>query len=164
MNMPPNRIAPSPGGSDEINLADMPLTTPLTTAQITEIAAAIDRHRSVSPKIERDEGAGAMRHAFVARRMLHILRVGNETLGGQLFSNPAWEILLDLFVNRSEGKRVTIVSLCITATAPAGTVLRYLNALTEAGLVIQADAEDDRPSPVVDLSADAFASMKAILD
>lgn len=162
MNMPPHRIASPPGARDEINLSDMPM--PLTAAQITEIAAVIDRHRDSAPKVERDEQAGTIRHAFIARRMLHILRLGNETLGGQLLSNPAWEILLDLFVHRSEGKRVTIVSLCITATAPAGTVLRYLNALTEAGLVIQANAEDDRPSPIIDLSADAFTSMKAILD
>lgn len=162
MNMPPHRIAPPIDERDEINLADMPM--PLTTAQISQISAIIERHRDATPKPERANETDPMRHAFIARRMLHILRLGSETLPGHLLSNPAWEILLDLFVHRSEGKRLTIMSLCITATAPAGTMLRYLNALTDAGFVIRLKADDDRPSPVIDLSEGAFASMQAILD
>lgn len=162
MNMPPHPIAPPPGEQDEIDLAALPM--PLTAVQIAQIAAIIDRHRDTKPKAKDESEPGAIKHVFIARRMLHIMRSGNEAFGAQLLSNPAWEILLDLFIHRSEGKRMTIMSLCITATAPAGTVLRYLNALTEAGFVVRTPADHDRPSPTIDLSDNAFAGLKSILD
>lgn len=64
---------------------------------------------------------------------------------GDLFGEPAWDILLDLFIAREAGRRVSVSSACIAADVPATTALRWLSALEQRGLVErQADPIDGR--------------------
>ena len=82
-----------------------------------------------------------MRSAYTARRLLEISRQANTVLEGSLLSNPGWDILLDLFIQRSEGKRISIISVCVAANAPTSTVLRYIQAMMDSGTIVK------RPSP-----------------
>lgn len=59
-----------------------------------------------------------------------------------LFSDPAWDILLDLTAARMEGRSVSISSACIAANAPTTTALRWINLLVDKGLLVR---ESDRP-------------------
>lgn len=68
---------------------------------------------------------------------------------GDLFGEPAWDILLDLFIAAKEGKRISITSACIGAAAPSTTALRWLNILDREGLIErEGDAHDMRRSYV----------------
>jgi DNA-binding MarR family transcriptional regulator len=54
-------------------------------------------------------------------------------------------MLLDLYAARLEGSRVAVSSLCIAASVPATTALRWIKALTDKGLFVrQADPQDGR--------------------
>ncbi len=53
----------------------------------------------------------------------------------KLFGEPAWDILLDLFANSVEGKRISISSACLAANVPHTTALRYIRELERVGLV-----------------------------
>jgi hypothetical protein len=76
-----------------------------------------------------------------------------------LFGEPAWDILLDLFIAAREGKRISITSACIGAAAPSTTALRWLNVLEREGLIErQGDARDMRRS-YVRLTATAYGRM-----
>ncbi len=62
-----------------------------------------------------------------------------------LFGEPAWDILLDLYIAQAEGKQVSVSSACIGSAAPPTTGLRWLGVLADEGLVVrEADAEDHR--------------------
>src|SRR5690554_5333957 len=52
-----------------------------------------------------------------------------------LFSDPAWDMLLDLTYARLTGKRVSVSSLCIASRVPATTALRRISDLVFEGLV-----------------------------
>ena len=52
-----------------------------------------------------------------------------------LFSDPAWDILLDLFAADAEGRRVAISTAGLAANVPLTTAIRWINALQEEGLV-----------------------------
>lgn len=52
-----------------------------------------------------------------------------------LFSDPAWDILLDLLRSESQLNRVSVSSACIAACVPATTALRWLTTLEEYGLI-----------------------------
>lgn len=81
----------------------------------------------------------------------------------KLFNEPAWDILIDIFVHECEGKKVLISALCHASYAPASTALRRVNDLCEAGHVVRIDDPDDgrrhfvalRPA-TVDLLYDYF--------
>ena len=50
-----------------------------------------------------------------------------------LFADPAWDILIDLFIAYEEGQGISISSACIASAVPTTTALRWLKLLEEEG-------------------------------
>src|SRR5690606_9764038 len=69
------------------------------------------------------------------RDLLRARRLRDEFLPGDLFADPAWDMLLDLFAARLEQERVSVSSLCIASAVPPTTALRWIRTLTEKGLL-----------------------------
>lgn len=79
------------------------------------------------------------------RDMLRLRRLRDQFFPGEMFADPAWDMLLDLMAARLSGQRVSVSSLCIAAAVPATTALRWIRALTDNGLFLrQADPADGR--------------------
>jgi len=76
-----------------------------------------------------------------------------------LFGEPAWDLLLDLFIAAKERKRVPVTSACIGAAVPTTTALRWLTVLEERGLVVREADTSDARRIFVRLSTDAYARM-----
>lgn len=92
---------------------------------------------------EADE-AGGVDPVFV-RSIIRARRMRDQFFKGELFADPAFDMLLDLYAARLEGSRVAVSSLCIAASVPATTALRWIKALTDKGLFVrQADPQDGR--------------------
>jgi hypothetical protein len=63
----------------------------------------------------------------------------------ELFGEPAWDILLDLFVAAKERRRVSVTSACIGSAVPSTTALRWISILERQGfLTREADPGDAR--------------------
>lgn len=61
------------------------------------------------------------------------------------FGEPGWDILLDLFIARADGRQISVTSACIAADVPPTTALRWVSILEEEGLVgRKSDAFDKR--------------------
>lgn len=80
---------------------------------------------------------------------------GEETI----FGEPAWDILLDLFVAGERGKRVAVTSACIGSGVPSTTALRWLNVLEARGLVEREDDNADARRSFVRLTNKARCLM-----
>ncbi|WP_425262522.1 winged helix DNA-binding protein [Sphingobium cyanobacteriorum] len=79
------------------------------------------------------------------RDLLRARRIRADFLPGDLFADPAWDMLLDLLAARLEQERVSVSSLCIAAAVPPTTALRWIRTLTDKGLVKRhADPHDGR--------------------
>ncbi len=79
------------------------------------------------------------------RDLLRARRLREEILPGDLFADPAWDMLLDLLAARLEQERVSVSSLCIASAVPPTTALRWIRTLTDKGFVHrQADPHDGR--------------------
>lgn len=52
-----------------------------------------------------------------------------------LFSDPAWEMMLDLAVAEASNRPISVTSLCIASGAPTTTALRRIDDLKDAGLL-----------------------------
>lgn len=85
-------------------------------------------------------------HLALARKAYALRRKRASLFANpDLFGEPAWDILLDLYIAAGEGKPVSVSSACIGSAAPATTGLRWLGVLADEGLVVrEADAEDHR--------------------
>lgn len=61
-----------------------------------------------------------------------------------LFGDPAWDILLDLYVAQHRGIPVYISDACVAAGLPATTALRKIQTMTRRGLLERVLDKADR--------------------
>ncbi len=103
----------------------------------------------------------------LVRRIIHQRQLRARFFGGELFADPAWDMLLDLTAARAEHKRVSVTSLCIASGVPPTTALRWIAQMKEFGLVERVqDSADKRRAfiALTDKAADAMARYFAQLD
>lgn len=114
-----------------------------------------------SPAIYGDMDSSGL--AAVARRLLKEVDLRESFFNAAYFSDPAWHILLDLFVAAVEMKKVSVSSLCVAARVPSSTALRWIKHLTEAGLIGRVADYEDRRRYFIHIEPSAFANMAAYL-
>lgn len=81
-----------------------------------------------------------------------------------LFSDPAWDMLLDLTHARLSSKRVSVSSLCIASRVPATTALRRIGDLVSQGLATRVRDESDGRRVFVDLTDEGYTRMLAYIE
>ncbi len=89
------------------------------------------------------------------RRVIRARRLRSEFFQGDLFADPAWDMLLDLLAAELEDRKVPVSSLCIAAAVPPTTALRWIGTLNEAGLFQREADPKDRRRAYIGLSAKA---------
>jgi hypothetical protein len=94
-----------------------------------------------------------------ARRWAAARRVRDEVFGRNMFLNPGWNILLELFIAAEEGRNVTIKSACVAAGVPQSTALRHIAHLIDVRLAIRAQHPSDARSAYLKLSDGGRARM-----
>jgi len=97
------------------------------------------------------------------RAMIRARRLREQYFRGELFADPAWDMLLDLMAARLEKNRVAVSSLCIAAAVPATTALRWIKALTDRGLFVRAADPQDGRRVYIELSDDTARALAAYL-
>lgn len=78
---------------------------------------------------------------------------------GELFADPAWDMLLDLTAAHAEHQRVSVTSLCIAAAVPATTALRWIKQLVESGVFVRVADQSDRRRAFIGLSDQSTDAM-----
>ena len=98
-------------------------------------AKAVEMPASESPDVSAD----------TVRSVIRARRLRSRFFPEDLFADPAWDMLLDLLQAEIAQLRVPVSSLCIAASVPATTALRWLKSMTEQGLFLRrADPHDGR--------------------
>ncbi len=62
---------------------------------------------------------------YYRKRRLRERMFGNP----DLFADPAWDILIDLFIASEEGRKISVSSACIASAVPTTTALRWIKIL-----------------------------------
>jgi hypothetical protein len=88
----------------------------------------------------------------------------SEFFEGELFADPAWDILLDLTAARAEHRRVSVTSLCIAANVPATTALRWIAQMVDTGILERIRDDTDRRRAFIALSNNAADAMARYFD
>ena len=100
------------------------------------------------------------RRAFAARRRRQ------QVFGDRadLFGEPAWDMLLDLYIALHEDKPVTVSNACLSSGAATTTGLRWVATLAERGLVERIPDPKDGRRYFVRLTAEASALVERALE
>lgn len=106
------------------------------------------------PLSDRERLTEAARHVYRARR-LRARAFGDESL----FGEPAWDLLLDLFIAESDGKSLSVTAACIGAAVPTSTALRWIVILESRGLVRRENDPADARRVFLHLTSEGYAKM-----
>ena len=95
----------------------------------------------------------------IFRKIIRLRRSREHLLGDSLFSDPAWDMLLDLAAATLERKAISVSSISIASTAPTTTALRWIGQMVSIGVLVRScDPLDGRRS-YVSLSASSMDAM-----
>lgn len=109
-------------------------------ARLGNLLPAFLPHVAQSPAGEPDRETLASR----ARIVLNSRRVRGQYFHRDLFGEPAWEILLALYIAEESGARFTTTKLAEWVGVPLSTVIRWVKTLEEQALVERTDHPTDR--------------------
>ncbi|MEM7701850.1 MAG: MarR family winged helix-turn-helix transcriptional regulator [Pseudomonadota bacterium] len=112
---------------------------------VTSVPAKSQNTRLPDPKLVRSVIAGR--------------QARTRFFDAELFSDPAWDMLLDLTAAHAEGAKVSVTSLCIAAGVPATTALRWLKQMVESGVFERVADPDDRRRAFIELSETSVEAM-----
>jgi Winged helix DNA-binding domain len=105
-------------------------------------------------KMQRLRFSALAREAYALRRRRSVIFKNDE-----LFGEPAWDILLDLYIAHTESKPVSVSSACIGSAAPPTTGLRWLGVLAEQDLILREHDPEDQRRVLVRLTEKGLAAM-----
>lgn len=131
--------------------------SPLEPSSRTKpIMAHVER---LATEASASEDGGNCTPQFV-RRVLAARAARHEYFTADLFADPAWDILLELYALRCEQRRTSVSKLCIAAAVPTTTALRWIEKLHSDGLIEREPDRNDRRRTWVAISDAGFEALK----
>ena len=155
---------PASANVSEANFSYGPLITELLNIAERLREASMAEALSSRPTAAR-RGLRAQSSLLALARKLYALRRKRAAIFGEadLFGEPAWDILLDLYIAHGEDKPVSVSSACIGSAAPSTTGLRWLGVLVDTRLVLREHDPADQRRVLVRLSDEGKAAMERFL-
>jgi DNA-binding MarR family transcriptional regulator len=98
------------------------------------------------------------------RNLLKFRRARERFFGTDLFADPAWDILLELYAAGLAQQRVSVSAVCNAAAVPTTTALRWMRQLENKQMLVRTDDPRDARRIFVELSPGAFDMMEAYFD
>lgn len=86
-------------------------------------------------------------------------RERERCFGSELFSEPAWDIMLELMIARIDGREMRISELGVGHHSPGAITGQYVAALVEAKLIERYDCTEGSPDCHLVLSSEAARRM-----
>jgi len=99
----------------------------------------------------------------LARRIYAAAIERDRTFPEAVFDQPAWSIMLDLYIAHHEKRLVNMFGASIGARVPQSTAHRWLENLEEGGLVARRPGTFNDRDVMVALTPDAIARMEGLL-
>jgi hypothetical protein len=123
------------------------------------------------PPLDVNESGGKNRACHIrggttslAEQFLRLRRHRDKIFGSGFFGEPAWDMLLDLFLARAKGLRpVSVTSLCIASSVPSTTALRWIGFMVQQGLLVRDSDPLDRRRVFIRLTDAAWQKMHDLL-
>jgi len=137
----------------EAKVSDAPVSfKPMQPSELKGFDAP-DSSIQTATDLQRPASASQVRDLIKARRLR------DQYFDAELFADPAWDMLLDLMAARLEGVKVSVSSLCIAASVPPTTALRWIKTMTDEKIFLRTADEKDGRRIFIELSDEATAGM-----
>lgn len=138
---------------------------PSRAIDVGTVAVALEQlERAVLSLVDRTHSEQAMPSRLVRiARHQHAMRRRREAAIECLCGEPAWDMLLELYIARAERREVPVKNLCLAAATSISTAMRRLDQLIATGLIFKADDAADARRSLVGLTDGGLEAMTRIL-
>lgn len=79
------------------------------------------------------------------------------------FADPAWDIMLDVFVAAARGKHLSVGDLAVGSDLPTSTALRWSDYLVKQGVVDNVDDPNDKRRKLMSMNPAQLSRISALL-
>lgn len=86
--------------------------------------------------------------------------IRHRYLSNAMFGEPAWDIMIDLFLSHLMHKNISVSSACLAANVPSTTALRHIVKLESRGMIMRVDDEGDKRRVWLKLTPETFEAIK----
>ena len=121
----------------------------------------LNRQQAIAPTGRR---LSSEARALLAREWIRKRRHREHFFPPEIFADPAWDMLLDLYAAHYEGQVVTVSSLCIAGSVPTTTALRWVKVMRDQGWFIRTKDHEDGRRFFIHLSDRAISQLDAYFD
>lgn len=116
------------------------------------------------PELDDAQHDGPNTRRRLAEQLLARRQARFNYFPADLFHEPAWDMLLALYLAHDDGRLMNVKALVASASAPATTSQRWIEHLAKLKLVDRVVDPDDRRRIEVSLSGTGVDSVEAYLD
>lgn len=125
-------------------------------ARVAEIESNAKDREAAPPALDfDDEKLAAIASSIYAARKRR-----TELFDPALFGEPAWDMLLILFISKARGEQLSTSILCSRSSTPHATGLRWIERLQEKELVTRQRASGDSRVMWVEITATGYRLMR----
>lgn len=152
-----SKFAPDPGAAQLRQLSDEVGRIATRLAQLAvqpENTANAPAEEPANDRARFEVAGETVRSIIQARRLRY------DFFPDELFADPAWDMLLDLFEAELAQHRVSTSSLSAASAVPATTALRWITTMTKAGLFRRRPDPHDGRRVFIELSPEASEAMR----
>lgn len=141
------------------------------------LAKKIETAQTILDEIRRESGCGSFRDAQfeLVRRQETALETAVRVYADrrerskhfereQIFGEPAWDMLLDLYIHQARNEKVSVKSALIGSGASASTAMRWLGVLDAEGLIRSEDDPADSARRLVRLTPEGYEGITRYLE
>jgi hypothetical protein len=141
------------GDEPDLHIAELENEVARLRARLARASAA---NRDDVPPASAPRSKG---NAAVIRNVIDARSRRGAFLPPSLFADPAWDMLLDLFMAHLSQVRISISSLCVASNVPTTTALRWLKVMQDRGLVERRSDPLDARRHFIDLTPTGVEAM-----
>lgn len=98
----------------------------------------------------------------IAAALYRLRRRRDKSFRGPLFSEPSWDLLLELLAAEKSGSHVSIKTACLAAAVPNTTAVRCLRQLEHHGIVFRQVDPEDRRRIIIRLTETSAKMMESL--
>ena len=146
-------------------------TDPSALSALDEMQGLLDRLRSTiglaagSPggTADADRQSEEEELADAARRIIRRREARRKFLPEGYFEEPAYNILLDLYVATADGRTVYVNDACIASNTPTSTALRWISILVRDGFAARLRDEKDARRTILSITPAGRDAISALL-
>jgi DNA-binding MarR family transcriptional regulator len=131
--------------------------------KLTKVLSIIDQESTTGTPPVAANAPDAHSALVHVRAIIKARRQRNRLFADGLFSDPAWDLLLELYAAQLCGYRLAVSGLCLAVATPATTALRWIGCLEERGLARRCPDPHDGRRVFISLSDAGAEAMNGLM-